>query len=67
MAKANKVRRFFESPSKKAKRYACELKRGKNCLTGENLNGKTASYRMGYLNSRRHVSAARKAYMRKHN
>lgn len=67
MAKANKVRGFFEPPSQKAKRYAGELKRGKNSLTGENLNGKTASYRMGYLNSRRHLSAARKAYMRKHN
>ena len=65
MAKTNKARGFFEPPSQKAKRYAGELKRGKNSLTGEDLNGKTASYRMGYLNSRRQTSKARQAYQRK--
>ena len=64
MAKANKARGFFEPPSQKAKRYAGELKRGKNSLTGKDLNGKTASYRMGYLNSRRQTSNARQAYRR---
>ncbi len=61
-----KARGFFEPPSRKAKRYAGELKHGKNFLTGEELNGKTASYRMGYLNSRRQASNARQAYARKH-
>lgn len=65
MAKG-KARGFFEPPSRKAKRYAGELKRGKNSLTGEDLNGKTASYRMGYLNSRKQASKARQAYVRKH-
>lgn len=53
MAKSNKVSGFFEPPSEKARRYADELKRGRNSLTGEDLNGNTASYRMGYLNSRK--------------
>ena len=65
MAKG-KARGFFEPPSRKAKRYAGELKRGKNSLTGEDLNGNTASYRMGYLNSRKQASKARQAYVRKH-
>lgn len=66
MAKANKVRGFFEPPSQKAKRYASELSLGRNFLTGEHLNGNTASYRMGYLNSRKQASKARQAYLRKH-
>ena len=32
----------------------------------EDLNGNTASYRMGYLNSRKQASKARRAYARKH-
>ena len=46
MAKG-KARGFFEPPSQKAKRYASELSLGRNSLTGEHLNGNTASYRMG--------------------
>lgn len=57
----------FESPSDKSQRYAVELSLGDNAFTGEKLNGNQASYRMGYLNSRRDSSKARQAYKRKHN
>ena len=66
MAKSNKVSGFLDPPSEKARRYADELKRGRNSLTGKDLNGNTASYRMGYLNSRKQASKARQAYARKH-
>lgn len=56
----------FESPSQKSERYAVELSLGDNAFTGEKLNGKQASYRMGYLNARKQASKARQAYKRKH-
>ena len=56
----------FESPSEKSERYAVELSCGDNAFTGKKLNGKQASYRMGYLNARRESSKARKAWNKKH-
>lgn len=55
--------KYFESPQKKSERYAGELKRKKD-FRGQKLSKSRATYRMGYLNARRDVSAARKA-MRK--
>lgn len=67
MAKSvGKVRGFYESPSDKSHRYAMELRNGANSLTGETLTASTASYRMGYLNSRKQASKARRSYQRKH-
>jgi len=56
---------YKESPSKKAKRYAKELK-SKKKTNGEKLTKSTACYRMGYLNSRRDRSKANKLYNQKH-
>ena len=55
------MKKFKESASKKANRYARELKR-KRKLSGKALTGKTASYRMGYLNARRDRSKANSLY-----
>ncbi len=65
-SKDQKVQGFYEPPSEKARRYANELKNGANSLTGEVLNHGTASYRIGYLKSRKQQSAARRAYAQKH-
>lgn len=65
-SKEQKVQGFFEPPSEKARRYGCELKLGANTLTGELLNHGTASYRIGYLKSRKHMNAARRALAQKH-
>ena len=65
-SKGQKVRGFFEPPSEKARRYGRELKLGANILTGETLDRGTASYRIGYLKSRKHQSKARHAYAQKH-
>lgn len=64
MAEKRKYR--FESPSEKSQRYAVELSCGDNAFTGEKLNSKQASYRMGYLTSRRESSKARMAWNKKH-
>ena len=58
------VSQIFEGPSKKSQRYASELKRKKD-HKGNKLSKSRATYRMGYLNARRDVSAARKAVRRK--
>jgi hypothetical protein len=42
-----------ETLAQRSRRYANELKRGKNSITGETLNGNTASFRMGVLNERK--------------
>lgn len=65
-SKEQKVQGFFEPPSEKARRYGRELKLGANTLTGETLNHGTASYRIGYLKSRKHQSAARRVWAQKH-
>ena len=52
--------KLFESPQKKSKRYAGELKRKKD-HQGRRLSKSRATYRMGYLNARRDASSARQA------
>ena len=56
--------KFKESPSKKSKRYARELKRRRK-TSGKALTKATASYRMGYLNARKERSKANMAFKRK--
>lgn len=41
-----------ENPQARSKRYAGELKRGKNSFTGEQLTAGQAGFRMGVLNER---------------
>lgn len=42
-----------ENPATRSKRYAQELKSGKNSFTGEKLNASQAGFRMGVLNERK--------------
>ena len=56
----NGGKKTLYNPSEKAQKYALELKAREDMMTGEILNSKQASYRMGYLNARRDNARAYK-------